>query len=128
MSILTHELFILSILHCIGDFFLQTREMADNKSTSYKWLTIHVLVYSIPFIAVGLFFFPIKYVLAFVIFNGFMHWCTDSITSKWTKYFYQKKNTWAFFAVIGFDQVLHLAQYVIAYLEVLDKAYEWNLV
>ena len=37
---------LIALIHLIVDFFLQTREMGENKSKSIKWLSLHILVYS----------------------------------------------------------------------------------
>lgn len=41
-----HEL----ILHLIGDYVLQTEQMAVRKLRSWFWAIIHALVYSVPFL------------------------------------------------------------------------------
>jgi hypothetical protein len=40
-----HEL----ILHLIGDYVLQTEQMAVRKLHSWRWAIVHALVYSAPF-------------------------------------------------------------------------------
>ncbi len=41
-----HEL----ILHLLGDYVLQTEQMAVRKLRSWPWAIIHALVYSLPFL------------------------------------------------------------------------------
>lgn len=41
-----HEL----ILHLIGDYVLQTEQMAVRKLRSWFWAVVHALVYSLPFL------------------------------------------------------------------------------
>lgn len=41
-----HEL----ILHLIGDYILQTEQMAVRKLRSWFWAIIHALIYSLPFL------------------------------------------------------------------------------
>ncbi len=43
-----HEL----ILHLIGDYLLQTEQMAVRKTRSWFWAILHALVYSLPFLIV----------------------------------------------------------------------------
>ena len=40
-----HEL----ILHLLGDYVLQTEQMATRKLSSWRWAIVHALVYSVPF-------------------------------------------------------------------------------
>jgi uncharacterized membrane protein len=87
-------------LHFISDFILQSDKMAMSKSSSSKWLTIHVAVYGLPFLIV----FGWKYALI----NALLHWITDALSSRATSYLWKKEKRHWFFVVIGFDQAIHL--------------------
>lgn len=87
------------IVHWFADFFLQTDQMAKGKSKSFKWLTIHVLVYSAPLLIFG---------WKFAAINGLAHWCTDAVTSKMTSKLWAKGDVHNFFVVIGADQAIHM--------------------
>ena len=87
-------------LHFVADFLLQTEAMANNKSSSNKWLTIHIVCYSLPFMVFGVWF-------AFI--NGVLHFITDHITSRITKRLWAEKKVGLFFKVIGFDlSLIHI--------------------
>jgi len=88
-------------LHWLSDFVLQSDKMATSKSTSVKWLSIHVFVYSLPFLIV----FGWKYALV----NFLLHWYIDFFSSKATSYFWKKNEKHWFFVVIGADQAAHLS-------------------
>ncbi len=92
---------ILSViwLHFLGDFILQSDKMAQNKSKSLKWLTIHICVYTLPLFVLG---------WRFALINGLAHWVVDFFTSKATSKLWEKKEVHYFFVVIGFDQALHM--------------------
>lgn len=87
------------VLHFISDFVLQTEQMALNKSSSNYWLGLHCVIYGIPFLILGW-----KYALI----NAIAHFIIDYITSRITKYLWNKEKVHEFFVVIGFDQMLHM--------------------
>lgn len=114
--------------HFVGDFLLQSDEMAAGKSKSRRVLTLHCFLYSLCFLPWGWRFACLTFVL---------HWLTDVWTSRITARLwwlcltpagtgwrplapgvsqedtaYWKDDTgtrhW-FFVAIGADQVLHFA-------------------
>lgn len=95
-------------MHFVADFLFQTNDMALNKSHSMKWLGIHALVYSLPFI----FFFGILYAVV----NGILHFAVDGISSKMTANAWQAGDMRSFFNIIGFDQAIHLTILLLTYL------------
>lgn len=96
----------LIIVHFFSDFILQTDKMALNKSKSNLWLTIHILVYSIPMMIFG----PV-----YATVNGALHWVTDFITSRCcAKLWAAEKRHW-FFTVIGADQAVHMLALVLTF-------------
>ena len=106
-------------LHFIGDFLLQTDEMALNKSHSWKWLSIHALVYGLPFyVVLGLINFKAGVIYALI--NSILHGLVDTVTSRITARLWAKGERHWFFVVIGLDQVIHytcllLSPFVILY-------------
>jgi len=102
-------------LHFIADFVLQNDKMALNKSKSFKWLSIHALVYSIPFLIYFSFAFDPLFGLTFALINGILHWLVDAVTSRVTAYLWKKKQRHAFFEVIGLDQAIHMTCLVVTF-------------
>ena len=111
--------------HWLGDFIGQTREMANNKSSSNKWLTKHVISYgnflligSLPLLVFGLIVgknwaLPI---LIYVLVNMVLHWVTDYFTSRLAKkLYYEKGDEKGFWVVIGFDQFIHASCLLLTY-------------
>ncbi len=86
-------------IHFISDFAFQSDQMALNKSENINWLGIHCMVYSIPFLIIG---------LEFALITCGAHFIVDYITSKITKYFWEKNERHWFFVTIGIDQAIHL--------------------
>lgn len=113
--------FVLLIFsHFIADFYFQTDEMAVNKSTSNRALTVHVNTYIAYLFAITV--LPFCYLIhaheswhktgalfAFYVVNWIMHWIQDYNTSRWTTRLYKADRRHDFFVVIGFDQFLHYA-------------------
>ena len=93
------DILLLVWLHWISDFVFQTDNMAMNKSSSIKWLSIHIGVYMIPFFWFG---------WQFALINGALHWVTDFFTSKWSGYYCKAGKIGLQFKVIGLDQAIHL--------------------
>ena len=85
--------------HFASDFLLQDDKMALNKSSSNKWLSIHCIVYGIPFIVFGF----ISMVLIVI-----SHFVVDYYTSRGTTKLWLADERHWFFCLIGFDQALHL--------------------
>ena len=117
----------LMLVHFISDFLLQNDYMAQNKSRNFNILSLHSLVYSLPFLVFGNFYF--------VCFLYTTHWMIDGITSKitsrlfgkWFSYFTcnvedvkVQPSLHYFFCVIGFDQFLH-------FLVILAGIYLYNI-
>lgn len=111
-------LFAILILHFIGDYIVQTRWMATNKSSKTKALAVHATVY-------GLCLLPISFLYAVV--NAGVHGLVDGITSRATKECWaQSKNKnksprqraiaeWMTFLVMGLDQLIHITCLVLTY-------------
>lgn len=93
-------------MHFVADFMLQSDKMAHSKSSSNKWLTIHVAIYTAPFFLFG---------WEFALLNGAAHWVTDYFTSRATTALFKRKENHWFFVVIGFDQAVHLTCMVLLY-------------
>jgi len=93
-------------VHFLSDFILQSDKMALNKNASLKHLGIHCIIYSVPFLYFG---------FIFAIINGFLHFIIDFISSKITKYLWDKKQRYWFFAVIGIDQAIHITCIIILF-------------
>lgn len=100
----------LLLTHFIGDFILQTDKMAVNKSTSFKWLTIHALTYMIPLSLFYIIMFShvgILTLITVIIANFSLHWITDMVTSRVASYYFKNDKRGMFFKTIGFDQLIH---------------------
>lgn len=100
--------------HVVADFVAQTDTMAINKSTSNKWLALHVLVYSACFLP-GCFLLGLQAGLAFCTVNYAAHFATDYVTSRITSRLWKQGRRHAFFVVIGIDQGFHLTALSVSY-------------
>lgn len=103
MTISVFILLYLFTAHFVGDFTLQSNEMAQKKSEDLWILMKHSLLYSLPFWGLGF-----QYML-FVICS---HFSIDYVTSKFTKKYWQKEDKHEFFLILGLDQLLHYSTLV----------------
>lgn len=113
----------LLLLHFIGDFVLQTDEMAQGKSKCLRPLLEHVGMYGLmimggltamvmsvwPLLSADNFMALIKSALVYSLVNTVIHGAIDFVTSRVSAFFWREKRMHDFFVVIGFDQLLHAA-------------------
>lgn len=108
--------------HFVGDWLLQTRWMALNKSSNLKVLLIHLANVAVPLFLVSLFFFPWQTGLLWVGINilchGLQDWNIWTLAGRWIRYRYgdevTKENVYQyadFWNVVGLDQFLHFLIY-----------------
>ena len=93
------EILIIVWIHFVADFIFQTDTMAINKSKSNKWLGIHAFTYCIPFVIFG---------WQYAAINGIAHFTVDYMTSRGTSKLWNANERHWFFALIGFDQAVHV--------------------
>jgi hypothetical protein len=99
--------------HWVADFLLQSNTMAINKSTSLKWLSLHVLTYTAVISIFSFFLLSWQSALVFAGINGVLHWITDFFTSKLTTAYKDDRRN--FFLIIGLDQFIHAATLIITF-------------
>jgi hypothetical protein len=61
------------VAHMVGDFLLQTDWMAKNKKRSFFACTIHVFLYMMPFLFLGLMWWQLLII-------ALQHWIQDKTT------------------------------------------------
>lgn len=107
-------IWLLLTRHLIGDFFLQSRWMAENKSRDNVALSLHVLLYSLvimpmPFVSpLYLYARSDDAVGWWWLFNIAAHLLIDFVTSRISSSFYRRNKMREFWWTIGVDQYLHL--------------------
>ena len=110
--------------HFVSDFVLQSDEMAVNKSTSWYWLTVHVITYTSVMTALMSPVFGFTYTLMIWAEITFAtHFVTDAVTSRISSYFWKRNERHWFFVTIGFDQVIHYACLFATFLFCLQNLY-----
>lgn len=102
--------------HFVGDFLLQTRWMADNKSKHTGALALHVLVYTMTLVAALRLIWatwqpppPQAQLFQFFALNFTAHLIIDAFASQIRDHFHEKGRIHALFAVIGFEQFAHVS-------------------
>lgn len=103
------------VLHWVGDFLLQSHEIAMNKSTSNAWLTYHIALYISPFTLTYIFFEDMGTTALYMLVNGAIHFVVDYFSSRTAKKYYSKNEMHMFFVVIGTDQLLHILTLMITF-------------
>lgn len=99
---------VLLIAHFFGDFFLQSRWMAEGKSKKFFPLVVHTAIYSFVLAAFTLTMAPELWMaFVFVAFNGMLHMATDFVTSRAARYAYSAQDNYSFFLILGLDQLFH---------------------
>ena len=76
------------ICHVIGDYYLQSQDMAENKNCSFNWVMIHSAVYCLPFIIILIFFKKTKFLFCLLVLLCLSHLILDII--KYFAYTYYK--------------------------------------
>lgn len=104
-------LFLL-LSHFIGDYYLQSQKLSDDKLRSFRSIIIHSLIYLIPFvITVFVYLISFKSAIYFLILIiPIIHFIIDSV-----KYFlrnYNLKEVTVYFC----DQVLHILSLYLLYI------------
>jgi hypothetical protein len=120
---MTTQLVLLVWLHFIGDFILQSDNVAKQKSKSNLTLLLHIAQYSLPFFTLAIFndWFGLtaNQAVTFIYVNAALHFITDYVSSRLTSYFWQKEDRHNFFVVIGADQAIHMTCLIGTYLYLL---------
>src|SRR5687767_13589394 len=96
---------VLLFAHWVGDYLFQSNEMATQKATSLKWLTIHVVVYCIPVFLAGIYLFQMRHALVYLAINAGLHWITDFVSSRLASRY--RSDPRLFHSIVGFDQFFH---------------------
>lgn len=89
----------LLVAHWLGDFVLQSDDMAIRKSKDNAALFSHCFVTSVVLLVFG---------WKMAVFNGVTHFMIDYVTSRVNAKLWTAKERHWFFVDIGFDQMLHL--------------------
>lgn len=107
--------------HWIGDYVLQSHNMAINKSSSWYYLFAHTATYSA---CIFVFMLGIVYAMPdftwinnteLLLVTFLFHSLQDYITSRINKRLAEAKRDHDFYLCIGFDQLLHITQLIITF-------------
>lgn len=110
-------LIFLLVAHFIGDFILQSDQMAKNKSKSNMALFEHVIAYLLPFLLLMPFIlWTTQYVPLFCIVTGILHFLIDYVTSRINSNNYKQGKIHEFFIGVGADQLIHYICLIFTYL------------
>lgn len=108
---------LILLIHFLGDFALQTHGQASRKSTEVGPLAEHVTTYSMVWLiaAYGM-LGNWKEAFIFAGVTWLAHYCTDWMTSRIGKIYWDRQDLHNGFVVVGFDQILHYIQLFLTYI------------
>lgn len=102
--------------HYVADFLVQTEWMAKGKSKRWAPLIAHIATYTLTIMLMG--GLPIVLLgglsiahwwILYCIINGLGHMVTDYFTSRASGKAYREGKIRKFWAIIGFDQFIHMS-------------------
>lgn len=106
-----NEWIVLYVLaaHFIADFVFQTTNTGIRKSKDFGVLSDHVATYMGVMMALMMVVLDWRSAILYGLLNGAMHLPTDFISSKLSSKYYAEGRLYAFWKVIGIDQLAHYA-------------------
>ena len=116
----------LTLLHFVGDFLLQSRQMGTKKSSEPKWLIAHVGIYTLT-LMFGCVWLWETLPLSFFLFVGLIHavqdwyiwrgykWLVGKLHPEATVETFEYWNDKWFYSTIGLDQMLHMVTILVMY-------------
>lgn len=106
-----NEWIVLYVLaaHFIADFVLQTTWIGLNKSKNFTVLMWHITFYTIALMFMMIPMLGTTAAAYYGLVNGLLHLPTDFISSKLSSKYYAEGRLYAFWKVIGLDQLAHYA-------------------
>lgn len=106
------EIMYLLVAHFIADYVFQSTYTGMNKSKIFTVMVKHIFIYTsvLAVLCLPLFLFvPYGTFFTFIVCNAVMHMITDAITSRLSTKYYEQGRIYAFWKVIGIDQLAHYA-------------------
>ena len=97
---------ILLICHLLGDFFLQSSDMAEKKNYNKKVMKMHSGIYFVVFLIVGFIFVTPIFAIISSLIIAVTHCVIDSLRAKFDK---KLKNRVRLFQSFLVDQFFHIA-------------------
>ena len=109
MDVMFLAIFVLLVMHCIGDYSMQGKFLATEKKNSHIYMTIHCIIYT-GLCAFGLFIAGMMLEINFTYFDFdcaiiaifLSHFIIDTIKCR-----FNDERRYMFYCII--DQILHLS-------------------
>ena len=111
------RIFLILLMHVLGDVFLQGEKLRKNKAYTLSSLFLHTFIYTSVFILCSPFLLGMsfKQALIYSLINGFTHLIVDFYFRK-LKLGYADFNQNKYRLVLFFDQFLHLIILYVSYM------------
>lgn len=108
---------LLVFSHFLGDWWLQSRRIAETKSKDFLVLLVHVAIVTVILIPAAAFALPASQILGALLYNAIAHGLID--WNLWRVYLYLRgesafedyvrmRHDYKFYSTIALDQTLHL--------------------
>ncbi|MDP3306613.1 MAG: DUF3307 domain-containing protein [Erysipelotrichaceae bacterium] len=111
---------LLILLHFFGDFYTQSDYVSKLKKKSSKGLLLHVCIYTLPFILLGMLMVPLKSVFIFIVILFTTHLLID-----YFKIRYERNNVISY-RIFLVDQASHLIVIFFLYFTVIQSSINLN--
>ena len=111
------RILILILMHAVGDFFLQGKNLSKVKALKLPYLLEHAGIYTLLFITLSPFLLGLTIVqgLIFSVANGTLHLIIDYFTGKFKTKYYEVDES-KYITTIGIDHTIHLVLLIGSYM------------
>jgi hypothetical protein len=113
-------LIIFVLLHALGDFYLQTDTISGKKTSKYRYVILHSIIYAAVFYVGTILIWSLQIAIAVLVLSVF-HFIIDSVKYLYIKYFNHVSES----IVYCTDQCIHILSLIITV--IIFKYFNYNI-